>query len=171
MVDAAAELNLFPPTHMSGAPMHTSGSSITGEQNTSNKQENPRCDGLDRLIGPSGNPLSALDPDKRDEDLTTEEWQDRLVIKQLAINYPQQFGKSPEIGTVSRLGLLESTGPLLGHDPVRLGKWKAISAVIAGTVAVTCLALMPETINGRPHMFSSVCTLQHACWSGYSSCS
>ena len=101
----------------------------------------------------------ALSPEilaKADSELTTQEWQAKLAHAHLVSNYPQQFGKVPDIGTVSRLGLLESTGPLLGDSPVNLGKFRVITALVTVFAVGTCFMLMPETINGRRHIFSSV---------------
>jgi hypothetical protein len=116
--------------------------------------------GLERVSTKGGGALGpALErvADKRDEELTREEWQDKLQYKHMQQRYPQHFaGVQQEIGTVSRLGLLESTGPLLGESPARLGQFRLITAVVTGLSVFTCLALMPQTINGKPHMFSSV---------------
>ena len=61
-----------------------------------------------------------------------EEWQEKLAYKHLASNYPQQYGKQMPTGTISRWGVLESTGPLLGDSPHNLGRFRAFKLVVTG---------------------------------------
>ena len=91
------------------------------------------------------------------EQFTREEWKQRLATKHLSEAYPQQFGKQQYLGTVSRLGLLESTGPLLAEDPVRLGRFRVITAVATTVIVGVIFAQMPATDHkGRPTIFASV---------------
>ena len=93
---------------------------------------------------------------KEDEELTREEWQEKLAYKHLANNYPQQYGKDMPTGTISRLGLLESTGPLLGDSPHNLSRFRVLKLAATVIAVGVTFGLMPETINGRRHMFSDV---------------
>lgn len=116
---------------------------------------------------PAGRPLVA--PGRRaphpilgrdDEVLTKEEWQQRLATKHLADAYPQQFGQTQELGTRSVLGLLESTGPLLGEDPKRLGRFRVITLATTGIMVGVIFANMPaQDHKGRPTILSSVSML------------
>ena len=114
---------------------------------------------------PGSAPIPGLRPaGKRDpllgrdgEQFTREEWKQRLATKHLSEAYPQQFGKQQYLGTVSRLGLLESTGPLLAEDPVRLGRFRVITAVATTVIVGVVFAQMPATDHkGRPTIFASV---------------
>jgi hypothetical protein len=116
---------------------------------------------------PAGRPLVA--PGRRaphpilgrdDEVLTKEEWQRRLATKHLADAYPQQFGQTQELGTRSMLGLFESTGPLLGEDPKRLGRFRVITLATTGIMVGVIFANMPaHDHKGRPTILSSVSML------------
>ena len=91
------------------------------------------------------------------EQFTREEWKQRLATKHLSEAYPQQFGKQQYLGTVSRLGLMESTGPLLAEDPVRLGRFRVITVVATTVIVGVVFAQMPATDHkGRPTIFASV---------------
>jgi hypothetical protein len=123
---------------------------------------------------PAGRPLvapgrSAPHPilGREDEVITKEEWQRRLAAKHLADAYPQQLGQTQDLGTRSMLGLLESTGPLLGEDPKRLGRFRVITLATTGIMMCVIFANMPaHDHKGRPTILSSVsmlCTTVRTC--------
>ena len=58
------------------------------------------------------------------------------------------------------LGLLESTGPLLGDDPKRLGRFRVITLATTGIMVGVIFANMPaQDHKGRPTILSSVSML------------
>ena len=101
---------------------------------------------------------------REDEVITTAEWQKRLKTKHLSDAYPQQFhAQNPqmfqqqELGTKSFLGLFESTGPLLGDDPKRLGKFRVITLTVTAFMCGCIFMNMPANDHkGRPTIFASV---------------
>jgi hypothetical protein len=113
---------------------------------------------------PGGRPLvapgrSAPHPilGRDDEVITKDEWQRRLAMKHLADAYPQQLNQTQDVGTRSMLGLFESTGPLLGDDPKRLGRFRVITLATTGIMVGVIFANMPaQDHKGRPTIFASV---------------
>ena len=78
-------------------------------------------------------------------------------MKHLADAYPQQLNQTQDVGTRSMLGLFESTGPLLGDDPKRLGRFRVITLATTGIMVGVIFANMPaQDHKGRPTIFASV---------------